>query len=174
MREGTPWSVVSAAFIVCAVLLGGRIAAQTPPLNHVRSSNQSLADLINRAERGSSTFNGLLSIIQMSDGIVYVEPGTCGHGVRACLKVWMQASGSNRFLRIEIAPSHSQDDLDIMAAIGHELQHAIEVLDDPAVKDGVTMFNVLKRTAPTDGNRFETTRAVNVGNAVYDELRGTK
>jgi hypothetical protein len=39
------------------------------------------------------------------------------------------------------------------------------------VKDGVTMFNFLKRTAPSDSSRFETTAAVNAGNAVYDELR---
>ena len=174
MREGTRWSVVAGTAIACAALLGGRVVAQTSFTNHVRSSNQTLTDFINRAERGSLTFKGLVAAIQMSDGIVYIEPGTCGHGVRACLKIWMQASGPNRFLRIEIAPSHSQDDRDIMAAIGHELQRAIEVLTDPAVRDGVTMFNMLKRTAPTDGNRFETTRAVNVGNAIYDELQGNK
>jgi hypothetical protein len=70
-----------------------------------------------------------------------------------------------------IQRSTSDSDLQIMSALGHELQHAIEVLSAPAVRDGVTMFNYLKRTAPTDGNRFETTAAIDAGNAVYDELR---
>jgi hypothetical protein len=39
------------------------------------------------------------------------------------------------------------------------------------VRDGVTMFNFLKRTAPTDNNRFETTAAINAGHDVYDEVR---
>jgi hypothetical protein len=54
--------------------------------------------------------------------------------------------------------------------LGHELQHAIEVLSESAVTNGVTMYNFLRRTAPTDSNRFETTAAVNAGNAVIDEL----
>jgi hypothetical protein len=48
--------------------------------------------------------------------------------------------------------------------------YLIEVLSEPAVTNGVTMYNFLRRTAPTDGNRFETTAAVNAGNAVIDEL----
>ena len=114
-----------------------------------------------------------MATIQASNGIVYVEPGACAHGVRACLKMWMQASGPTRFVRIAIARSKSQGDTDIeiMSSLGHELQHAIEVLREPKITNGVTMFNFFKRTAPTDNNRFETAEAVNMGHAIYDELR---
>ena len=98
--------------------------------------------------------------------------GECGHGVRACLKMWMQVSGPNRFVRIVINRSKADRDVDVMGSLGHELQHAIEVLSEPAVTNGVTMYNSLRRTAPTDGNRFETTAAVNTGNAVIDEANG--
>jgi hypothetical protein len=136
----------------------------------IRSSDSALARLIDQATRGSETFRRLRAAIQGSNGIVYVEPGECGHGVRACLKMWMQVSGSNRFVRIVIDRSKMDRDVDVMGSLGHELQHAIEVFSEPAVTNGVTMFNFLKRTAPTDSNRFETTAAINAGNAVVDEL----
>jgi hypothetical protein len=61
----------------------------------------------------------------------------------------------------------SDRDVDVMGSLGHEQQHAVEVLSEPAVTNGVTMYNFLRRTAPTDSNRFETTAAVN---AVIDGL----
>ena len=140
----------------------------------VRSEDSALVSLIDQARRGSETFRRLLATIQASNGIVYVEPGECGHGVRACLKMWMQVSGPNRFVRIVINRSKADPDLEVMGSLGHELQHAVEVLREPAVTNGVTMFNFLKRMAPTDGNRFETTAAVNAGNAVIDELRARR
>jgi hypothetical protein len=67
--------------------------------------------------------------------------------------------------------STRRTDIETMRSIGHELQHAIEVLGEPTIIDGRTMFHFLQRTVPTDNPRFETTAAVNAGNAVFDELR---
>jgi hypothetical protein len=160
---------------LCAAVLttgGAGVGAETgPPMSRVRSDDPALAGLLDQATRRSETFRRLMATIQASDGIVYVEPGPCSHGVRACLKMWMQVGGPDRFVRIMIQRSTSDTDVQVMGALGHELQHAIEVLSAPAVRDGVTMFNFLKRTAPTDNNRFETTAAINAGHAVYDELR---
>jgi hypothetical protein len=143
-------------------------ATATPRL---RSSNGKLADLVGRATERSATFRTLTAAIQASNGIVYVETGSCGHGVRACLKIWMQVSGPTRFLRIAIDTKTRPSELEIMRSLGHELQHAVEVLKEPSIKNGPTMFNYMKRMAPTDSDRFETTAAVHAGNAVYDELR---
>jgi hypothetical protein len=152
----------------------GVVAEAPTPTPRVRSSDRALADLIDQATRGSETFRRLVTSIQASNGIVYVEPGRCGHGVRACLKMWMQVSGPNRFVRIMIDRSTSDRDVQVMGSLGHELQHAFEVLSEPAVTNGVTMYNYLRRTAPTDSNRFETTAAVNAGNDVIDELMGQR
>ena len=168
-RWTTGWTVA-----VCVVVLGGSpcLADQTPASSpRVRSSDHALADLVGLATRGSKTFRQLVASIEMTNGIVYVEPGKCGHGVHACLQMWMQVSGQNRFLRVVIDGATRHSDVETMSSIGHELQHAIEALGDPSIRDGVTMFNFFKRFAPTDGNRFETTAAVNAGNAIYDELR---
>jgi hypothetical protein len=154
---------------------GSGVVAEGPsPLPRVRSSDSALAGLIAQATRGSETFRRLITSIQASNGIVYVEPGRCGHGVRACLKIWMQVSGPNRFLRIVIDRSPSDRDLQVMGSLGHELQHAVEVLSEPAVTKGATMYNFLRRTASNHSNRFETTAAVNAGNDVIDELMGQR
>jgi hypothetical protein len=82
---------------------GSGVVAQDPsPIPRVRSSDSALAGLIAQATGGSETFRRLITSIHASNGIVYVEPGRCGHGVRACLKMWMQVSGPNRFLRVVI------------------------------------------------------------------------
>jgi hypothetical protein len=137
----------------------------------VRSSDRELQDLIGVAAQQSQTFKELLAGVETTNGIVYVEPGKCSHGVHACLQFWMKVSGPNRFMRISIDRSMHHTDIETMSSIGHELQHAIEVLREPSIRDGVTMFNFFKQIAPTDNNRFETTAAVNAGDAVYDELR---
>jgi hypothetical protein len=163
--------------IVILALMGAVpsiVAEASSTTSRVRSTDNALAGLIDQATRRSETFRRLLATIQASNGIVYVELGECGHGVRACLKMWMQVSGPNRFVRIVINSSKTDRDTEVMGSIGHELQHAIEVLSEPAVTNGVTMFNFLKRMASTDGNRFETTAAVNAGNAVIDELRARR
>jgi hypothetical protein len=150
---------------------GSGVVAEGPsPVPRVRSSDSALAGLIAQATRGSETFRRLITSIHASNGIVYVEPGRCGHGVRACLKMWMQVSGPNRFIRIMIDRSTSDRDMQVMGSLSHELQHAIEVLREAPVTNGTTMYNFLRRTAPTDSNRFETTAAVNAGNAAIDEL----
>jgi hypothetical protein len=160
--------------IVILALMGAVpsiVAEASSTTSRVRSTDNALAGLIDQATRRSETFRRLLATIQASNGIVYVEPGKCGHGVRACLMMWMQVSGPNRFVRIVINRSKTVRDVEVMGSLGHELQHAIEVLGEPGVTNGVTMFNFLQRMAPTDSSRFETTAAVNAGEAVIYELR---
>jgi hypothetical protein len=58
----------------------------------------------------------------------------------------------------------------LMASIGHELQHAVEVLSDPAVTDSHSMFFFYKRLSGDTG-RFETRAAIDAGLDVLAEVR---
>ena len=140
------------------------------PASRVRSSDVSIIALIDTATAQSPTFSLLRMRLEASDGIVYIEPGSCGHGVRACLKMWMQVSGPNRFLRIVVDRQKTSSDAEFMGSIGHELQHALEALSQQSIRDGAQLYNFFRRTAPTDDNRFETAAAVNAGHTVRDEL----
>jgi hypothetical protein len=169
--------MVAAAMVGMAQLPGVYdLAAQVPGDGgsrklRVRSEDRVLAGLIARASFESATFRRLLTTIESTNGIVYVEAGRCSHGgVRACLQMWMKAAGGNRFLRVRVDRQREDSDLDVMASIGHELQHAIEGLSDVTVINGTMLYSFFRRYAPTDNNRFETTAAVTIGNAVRDEI----
>ena len=73
------------------VLAGG---ADFNGMSRVRSSSASILALIGQAAERSETFRRLVETIDASDGIVYVEEGTCGRGVRACF-VAVSESGPN-------------------------------------------------------------------------------
>ena len=89
----------------------------------------------------SATFQRLVATIQRSNGMVHIEPGPCGHGVHACLLMWMETSASTRFLRIYIHRRPGDSDVDVMASIGHELQHAVEALRESGVTDSVRLYH---------------------------------
>ncbi len=146
-------------------------AGDEPPLVRVRSTDPSLAALIDRAATQSTTFQGLVATIQRSNGMVQIEAGPCGHGVRACLLLWLEMAASNRFLRIYIDRRHGDSDVDVMASMGHELQHAVEALSEPGITDSVRLYNFFGRLAPTNNTRFETKAGIFVGNLVREELR---
>ncbi len=65
------------------------------------------------------------------------------------------------------------DALHLLDPVDHDvdLQHATEALSDSAITDGVTLYNFFRRFAPTDSMAFETTAAINAGDAVRDEVR---
>jgi len=166
-------AAVRTGFEVLAEVCARRAAAATdgPPISRVRSSDRSIIALIDRAAAQSVTLKKLLTIIESSDGIVYVERGNCGYGARACLKMSVVANGPDRFLRILVDRQRADSDVDFMGSIGHELQHAIEALSQPSITNGAKLYNFFRREAPTDNNRFETAAAINAGDAVRDELR---
>jgi hypothetical protein len=165
---------IRAALIVslgCSLAQPAAAASDGSAMFRVRSSDRTITALIDLAATRSLTFKKLLTLIQASDGIVYVEPGNCGHGTRACLKVWMGTSGSTRFLRVIVDRRKADSEMDFAGSIGHELQHTVEALSEPKTIDSVGLYNFFGRIAPTDGNRFETTAAISAGDAVRNELR---
>ena len=58
-----------------------------------------------------------------------------------------------------------------MGSIGHELQHAIEVLGNSKVIDTKALYFFYERIGIRRGNTFETAAAIQAGNHVRAELR---
>jgi hypothetical protein len=108
-------------------------AAQDPPYSdRVRTSNADIAALIRHASERSTSFRTLIDAITASDGIVLIEEGKCGRGMRACF-VTVTMAGPPRMLWVKLGLQGV--DCDLMGLIGHELQHTVEVLGDPSVTD---------------------------------------
>ena len=165
---------IRAAVLACVGSVLPQLGASEtdlPAIARVRSTDPSLADLIGRAAGQSATFRRLLATIEQTHGMVQIEVGMCGHGVRACLKMWMETVGPNRFLRVAIDRRKGDSDVDVMASMGHELQHAVEALSESGVVDGVGLYNFFTRFAPTRDDRFETNTAVHAGGDIRNELQ---
>ena len=97
-----------------------------------------IAQLINEGIHMSATFRSLVEMINATNGIVYVQRGDCGRGVRACLSLAIQVAGPSRILRVLVNVRRERREL--IAAIGHELHHAADVLANPAVTTTELMF----------------------------------
>ena len=138
------------------------------PDARVRGSSQRMVAAIRDAAVGSQTFRGLIDQIGRTDGIVYVMEGKCEHGVQACLLLAMTVMGPNRVLWIRIDPR--KVDRDLMGSIGHELQHALEVLSHRSIRSGTAMILFYKKEGSNEGGHFETDAAIKIGHAVRVEL----
>jgi hypothetical protein len=141
------------------------------PIYRVRSSDPSIRALIGQATTQSPTFKRLVATVEASDGIIYVEFGSCRERLAACLPLWMTSSGGNRFMGIVVDRKRIDSDWKLLGSIGHELQHAIEALSDRFVTNSLKMYFFFRRYAPTERTRFETLDATNAGAAVERELR---
>jgi hypothetical protein len=141
-----------------------------PTVSRVRSNNGTLRDLITRAAEQSATFRRLVETINSSDGFVYIEPGACRHGVRACLAS-VKSTSRQRFLFIKVDMGRAYPEL--IGVIGHELRHAVEVLSEPAVTDYSSMYFFYKANADRIGTStgFETKAAVKAGENIIEEIR---
>ena len=135
---------------------------------HLRSSSPVINAAIQSAIEQSATFRGLVAEINASDSWVFVNEGDCRHGVRACF-VSVRSSGAYRFMFILIDPR--KRDGELMASIGHELRHTIEVIGEPAVRTDSAKFFFYERVAMhgSSGER-ETRAAMDAGNAVRSEI----
>ncbi|MEO8258260.1 MAG: hypothetical protein ABI868_13010 [Acidobacteriota bacterium] len=160
-----------------ACLLAAITAAATPttPVHaagtaspRVRSTDGVIRRLIDEAASLSRTFRRLLETIEGTDGIVYVESGACGHGVRACLTMTVTRAADYRILRILI--DLRQKPRDLMGSIGHELRHAIEVLENRTLVDASTLYLFYSQGSVPNSGTFETRAAIEAGFAVRNEI----
>jgi hypothetical protein len=145
--------------------------ALAAPNARVRGGTSRLAVIITNAAAQSETFRGLVERIGTTDGLVYVTEGKCAHWVRACLLHDVTVAGPHRVLRIIVDPEHSE--LDLMASIGHELQHVMEVLGNRTIRSGKQIRLLYQLKCPLCYTVFETDAAVRSGRAVREELEAS-
>jgi hypothetical protein len=159
---------VLAAILSCAVVQAGG-TGETSAIPRVRSSDPLIVAAIARGVERSPIFRGMIATIDASDGVVYLEEGVCWQQGRSCLLHSLTLSGPNRLLRIRVN-ARKPDGCRFVASIGHELQHAIEVLSDPSVRSSAAMFYLFRRIGVTQHHSVETTAAILAGLAVGKEM----
>jgi hypothetical protein len=168
--------LISAIGLVVGCANGAATAASPiqisqPLIPRVRSGDATITLLLHEAVDRSPTFRHIVEVINGTDGIVYIEAGTCRH-VRACLLMSVTVAGPNRVLHIRV---DTRDDTTIVIArIGHELQHAVEALSEVGVRSNglIEAFFERQSGGPTSGGQleFETDAALKTGDDVRLEI----
>lgn len=163
------WVAIASALVG----LSRPVRAAAAAVSGVRSTSFAIRELIDDAMWESPTFRGLVRRIVESDGIVYVEDGVCHHSVHACLLLDVTPAGGYRILRILVDRQGvlaQRGRLDVMATIGHELSHALEVLGDRNNRSGAAMYLFYMSLSPTSHHTFETRAAIAAGSKIRSEL----
>ena len=81
----------------------------------------------------------------------------------------MTTARANRIVRVRVDANTA--DWNLMGSIGHELQHAVEVLSSPIVSNTKALYLFYQRNGIRTGSVFETAAAVRAGNDVRAEVR---
>ena len=140
----------------------------------VRTTNLRLATLIREGARCSATFQALAERLSNSDLIVYVDADNFPpEGLDGRLTFLTSAPGV-RYVRIRVAlyPDAARQ----IAIIGHELQHAVEIADHPAIVDEESLgreysrIGYSHRLVVARRQMFDTEAAIKTGERVYREL----
>ena len=160
--------IVGVSLALCA---GPALGQTMEAPRHVRALDPVLTQVLDEGIARSVTFRRLVQRIDESDGIVYVESGPCSIGAAmACLLLAVREAGHTRYLSIHVPPRHHRRDTSI-ALIGHELQHASEVLTARWVRNSANAYALFFRIGAAESIRsFETAEAQRIGALIAQEL----
>jgi hypothetical protein len=88
--------------------------------------------------------------------------------------VGVAGSAHDRHIRITVDPQHTVRN-GLIAAVGHELQHAVEIAEHPDVTDAAAALKLYRQIAigrcrERQSEECETTRALETERTVFIEL----
>jgi hypothetical protein len=143
-----------------------------PDVPQIRTADPQVRALIDDAIAASPTVRALVARLDRSDVVVYVacerDPQMRMYGRMN----FLSAAGGLRYVLIRLKPRASR--AAAIATLAHELRHAVEVADTPAIVDDVSLERAYERMGyraqSPHGRAFETQAAVEVSRLVHEEL----
>lgn len=119
--------------------------------------------------RRSTTFKGLIENLVQSDVVVYVDLNPYdGRKFDGALE-FVGSGGGARFVRVWVRPNRT--DNEVLATLGHELQHALEVARAREVMSQASLAAFYARAGWSDNaGQFETAAAQQVAARVRAEI----
>ena len=149
-------------------------ASEPMRMARIRVLDASLACALSRGYMRSPTLRALVERVEDSNVIVYVDrhppAGRCDGRTQ-----FVSAAAGYRYVRVTVKTDGVNDGL--IALLGHELRHVVEVVDAPWVVDATGYAALYRRIGrPSASCRrpgwcFETQSAVDSGYRVLEELR---
>jgi hypothetical protein len=169
------WFALASLFLVVAT---PSIANAADPswdglTGHIRTTDDRLRRLLEHGTRTSRTLRALVQRLRDSDVVVYLWcNGTSPHRIDGRLSFVSRAGGYRYIVvRLNFLASRERQ----IAIIAHELQHAVEIANAPAVVDGDSLAREYQRIGYVSSlsqstTAFDTTAAVDAGVTVLREL----
>jgi len=145
--------------------------AENPRRPPIRSTDRRLRSLLEEGLRTSPTLRALVARLHASDVVVYLQCD--GPGAPDGRLTFLSAVGGYRYVVVRMSRFSRMQQIAMMA---HELQHAVEIAETPAIVDGESLVREYKRIgyvntlSPLPGVAFDTQAAVRAGERVMKEL----
>jgi hypothetical protein len=169
---------VTFALFVSPICVSRAEARHAEPLSEnappsLRILDRSLMDVVARGLARSATLRALEAHLQQSRAIVYISRTFLPPGVAGRTRI-TGMGGNWRYFSVELDCRQSR--IDLVALLGHELEHVTEMVDAGSVIDGPSMLAFYRRIgdershSQTAVRAFETAGAVAVGQRVYNEV----
>jgi hypothetical protein len=143
--------------------------------SHIRVGDARLRRVLEQAAEGSPTLHGLVSRLQASDVVAYVEYDGRQRSRLAGHLTFISSTPFFRYVRIRVAyfgVARLQ-----AAVVGHELRHAVEVADVREIVDAGSLAREFarigfpSRVGGTSGSpSYETRQAQDAGEQILREL----
>jgi hypothetical protein len=167
--------VLLIAFLVLATPAAASDASADPPRQpRIRTADARMHALIDQGLRESVTFRALVERIRQSDVVVYVRCDGDRYSRVAGRLTFVSTAGGFRYVVVRLKPM--QTAAEQIAMLAHELQHAVEIADAPAIVDSASLareylrIGHVNRWSETPGIAFDTDAAVEAGRQVLGEL----
>jgi hypothetical protein len=145
--------------------------AENPRRPPIRSTDRRLRALLEEGLRTSPTLRALVARLYASDVVVYLQcNGPAGPDGRL---TFLSSVGGYRYLVVRVSRLARMQQIAMMA---HELQHAVEIAETPAIVDGASLVREYRRIgyenpwSQLPGVSFDTKAAVRAGEQVLREL----
>lgn len=141
--------------------------------SHVRPLTASLRRTLDAGLAQSESMRWLVERLGVSDVVVYItdEPFESRRWIGYLS--FPSAVGGVPYVQVHV-PSH-RTSIELISALGHELQHAVEIAEAPAVVDSRSMAQHYRHvgyavTVERSGKRFESLEAIGAGQRVRRDV----
>jgi hypothetical protein len=152
------------------------VPASGPEMNgpRIRPYDGRVAAVLVDGLRRSPTLRSMVDRIEQGDVIVYLETRDSLRNERLSgVLTWLSGTSTFRYVRVSLNPELPRNTA--IAALGHELQHVLEVVNEPSIVDSASLEAFYQRhgiSMRRETNGWDSLRARDVGDEVRRDLHG--
>src|SRR6185503_3661675 len=142
--------VVLAIALVAVLSMSSTFASERIGGPRLRPQDHRTTQVLQEGAARSETFRALVNRIEASNVIVYVAVSPILKSSLSGSLTWMTRAGDFRYVRASIRTDLTFDQM--IASVAHELQHAVEVIEDESVTDERSLTALYKRIGHPSGS----------------------